>query len=152
MPHNLMGNFQREISYRVSCADQERMLLTATMRDVYHDIVLEVVVRTENLTIQGAQVEFHRAPEPLCPTAAANLEKMVGVVIGKGLTKAISHAMGGSAGCVNLRHLLSGLLPLAMNVKAAAGFNTEREMLDNIKEHLAGACAGYPRPSSHGVA
>jgi hypothetical protein len=30
-----------------------------------------------------------------------------------------------------------------MNVKAAAGYSDEREMLDSIRERLTGSCAGY---------
>jgi hypothetical protein len=51
--------------------------------------------------------------------------------------------LGGSEGCGNLRNLLLGLLPLALNVKAAAGFSDEQEMLDAIHEQLRGTCAGY---------
>lgn len=139
-----MGNFERSINYKISQPGGEQILLTATMRDVYHDILLEVKVRFEDLVITGLNVEFFRAPETLCVNASKRLQNMVGIKIGKGLTKAIMNCMGGSEGCVNLRHLLSGLLPLAMNVKAAAGEKDERVMLDNIRDALAGACSGYP--------
>ena len=49
----------------------------------------------------------------------------------------------GGEGCGNLRVMLLGLLPLAINVKAATGFNDEKAMLDSISERLQGSCAGY---------
>lgn len=144
MKQNMMNSFKRDISYSVSQPDCERILLIATMRDLYHHIVLEVLVQESDLTILAANVDFHKSPEKLCSSVTDNLQKMVGFKIGKGLTRAILNSMGGEHGCVNMRNLLSGLLPLAMNVKAAAGFSDERAMLDNIRENLAGACAGYP--------
>lgn len=141
---NMMVGFKRDISYRVSQPEPGRILLTATMRDVYHDILLEVLVRESDLTILAATVDFSKCPEEQCQSVGSRLEKMVGVTIGKGLTRAIMNAMGGENGCINLRNMLTGLLPLAINVKAAAGFTDERAMLDTIRESLAGACAGYP--------
>ena len=43
-------------------------------------------------------------------------------------------------------NLLQGLLPLALNYRAGAGVNDEREMLDAIHEQLLGTCAGYAAP------
>lgn len=139
-----MGSFQRDVRYHVSQPEPGRMMLTATMRDPYHDILLEILVKESDLTILAATVDFRRCPEELCPKAALRLKKMIGVTIGKGLTRAITNATGGGEGCVNIRNLLSGLLPLAINVKAAAGFTDERAMLDAIREKLAGTCVGYP--------
>lgn len=139
-----MGSFRRDVQYHVSRPEAGKMMLTATMRDSYHDIVLEVLVQESDLTILAATADFYRSPEELCPSVALRLEKMIGVTIGKGLTRAIMSAAGGGEGCVNIRNLLSGLLPLAINVKAAAGYTDERAMLDAIREKLAGTCAGYP--------
>jgi hypothetical protein len=55
-------------------------------------------------------------------------------------------ALGGVTGCGNMRNLLLGLLPLALNLKAAAGIQDERVMLDTIHGQLLGACAGYANP------
>jgi len=51
--------------------------------------------------------------------------------------------------CGNIRNLLLGLLPLALNVRVSAGFTDEREMLDTIHEKLRGTCAGYASEPGH---
>ena len=145
MCDNSMNDFQRDITYRISNSDDGRIRLSATMRDRYHDIVLEVVVNGETLAIEGVVAEFRKCPTAECPNAAERLNHLTGIVIGKGLNKHIIEAMGGEEGCGNLRNLLLGLLPLAINVKAAAGFTDEQAMLDKMSEHMRGACAGYPR-------
>lgn len=144
MSHNLMGAFQRDISYRLQAREDGRIALTATMKDVYHDILIEVLVNGDSLTIEAARVEFRKCPEDYCLNAADRLRLLEGVTIGKGLNKRILEALGGENGCGNLRNMLLGLLPLAMNVKAAAGFDDEEAMMTNIREKLRGTCAGYP--------
>ena len=71
------------------------------------------------------------------------MERMVGFTIGRGLNRKLQETFGGGEGCGNLRLMLLGLLPLAMNVKAAAGIADEQEMLAAIRERLTGSCAGY---------
>jgi hypothetical protein len=75
------------------------------------------------------------------------MERLVGFIIGRGLNRKLQEVFGGGEGCGNLRTMLLGLLPLALNVKAAAGFADEEEMLDSIRERLTGSCAGYARRS-----
>jgi len=151
MSDNLMGNFRRDISFQLCDGENGRILLTGSMRDVYHDILMEVVVNGASLVIESAQVEFRKCPEDECQRAAQRLERLTGVTIGKGLNKKILDALGGGEGCGNLRLLLTGLLPLAMNVKAAEGFDNVEDMMGNIREKLRGSCAGYPEAADSQV-
>lgn len=144
MADNPMSEFRRDISFNVSSLENGRIKLCGTMRDVYHDIVLEVLVNGDTLVIEGAQVEFRKSPEDECINAAGRLQLLVGAVIGRGLNKRILEAVGGEEGCGNLRTILTGLLPLAMNVKAARGFSDENAMMESIRQKLRGTCAGYP--------
>ena len=143
---NAMEEFQRDISYYVLRREDGTILLTATLKDRFHDILMEVVVATETLKVRSAGVDFRKYPSPDCPTVAARMEKLTGLVIGKGLNRKLMELLGGGEGCGNLRNLLLGLLPLAINVKAANGITDEQEMLDMIHNRLVGTCAGYVKP------
>ena len=142
VPH-AMDNFQRDISYHVQRGDDGRIMLTSRLRDCFHDIRMEVLVDFVSLKIVAARVNFVRHPSEDCPTVAVRMERLVGFTIGRGLNRMLQEVFGGGEGCGNLRVMLQGLLPLAMNVKAAAGFTDEQEMLDSIRERLTGSCAGY---------
>ncbi len=144
MPRNLMDRFQRDIRYGISLRDDGRIALTANMKDIYHDILMEVLVNGESLSIEAAQAEFRKCPENECRHAADRLEQLVGVTIGKGLNRKIVEALGGGDGCGNLRNMLLGLLPLAINVKAAEGLGGEQTVMESMREKLTGSCAGYP--------
>jgi hypothetical protein len=117
--------------------------LTATLRDCFHDIELLVLADSGSLEITHVQADFRKSPTTACGNVSVRLQRLVGFVIGKGLNRKLMEVLGGSEGCGNLRNLLLGLLPLAMNVKAGAGISDEMEMLDAIHEQLRGTCAGY---------
>lgn len=139
---NAMEDFKREISYHIQ-REEEQIILTGTLKDRYHDIRMEVLADFESLKISAARVNFVRHPTQNCPNVALHMEQLVGFTIGRGLNRMLQETFGGGEGCGNLRVMLLGLLPLAMNVKAAAGFTDEQEMLDSISERLTGSCAGY---------
>lgn len=140
---NAMEDFKRDISYHVQKGADDQIVLAAHLKDRFHDIRMEVLADFESLKITSARVNFVRHPTEDCPNVAWRMERLVGFTIGKGLNRKLQETFGGSEGCGNLRVMLLGLLPLAMNVKAAAGFVDEQEMLDSIRERLTGSCAGY---------
>lgn len=139
---NAMEDFRRDISYHVQRND-DLIVLTAHLKDRFHDIRMEVLADFASLEITAARVNFVRHPTADCPAVAWRMERLVGFTIGRGLNRKLQEIFGGGEGCGNLRVMLLGLLPLAMNVKAAAGFTDEQEMLDSIRERLVGSCAGY---------
>ena len=142
-PLNAMEDFKRDISYHVLKGDDDQIVLTSRLKDRFHDIRMEVLADFESLAITAARVNFVRHPTEDCPAVALRMEQLVGFVIGRGLNRKLQETFGGGEGCGNLRVMLLGLLPLAMNVKAAAGFTDESEMLASIRERLVGSCAGY---------
>jgi hypothetical protein len=142
-----MEQFQRDLCYRASLG-KDGLHLTATMIDRFHDLALEVIVDLETMTITGATAEFRRSPATFCPNVAAGMGKLVGCVIGRGMNRRLLELFGGDEGCGNIRTILGGLLPLAINVRAARGIEDEEELLDTISRKLAGSCAGYPVPGT----
>ena len=147
---NSMEDFQRDISYRLLKGADGTASLTATMRDRFHDVEVKVVVDAATLEIISASAEFRKSPTAECGDASARLLGLCGFVVGKGLQRKLMEVLGGGEGCGNLRTLLIGLLPLALNLRAAAGITDEKEMLAAIHEQLRGTCAGYQAPPPGG--
>ena len=141
--NNVFEDFQRDISYRIfSC--EGGIALTASMKDVFHDIFIEVRVDADSMRISSAMVNFLQHPTEYCPEIERAMAALVGTVIGKGMSKRLSELFGGSEGCGNIRTMLMGLLPLALNAKAAAGIKDGSELLEKIRKELTGTCIGYP--------
>src|SRR5512144_2417575 len=84
---NTMEDFKRDISYRVLKREGGTIALTATLQDRFHDIVAEVIVDGETLTITSTKAEFRRSPTGDCRNVSASLERLVGFAIGKGLNR-----------------------------------------------------------------
>lgn len=142
-PSNVFEDFTRDLSYRVfRCEDA--IALTATMKDIFHDIFLEVHVDPESMRITSALVNFLQHPSEYCPQIDRAMTELVGTVIGKGMNKKLVEIFGGREGCGNIRTILMGLLPLALNAKAAEGISDQDEMLAKIRKTLTGTCIGYP--------
>lgn len=139
-----MEDFRRDISYRVLYREDGTIALTATLKDRFHDIDAEVVTEGKSLIILSARADYRKAPTAVCRNVSARLERLVGLTVGRGLNRNLAETLGGREGCGNLRNLLMGLLPLALNVRASSGITDEREMLDTIHDQLRGTCAGYP--------
>lgn len=142
-PENAFDDFIRNISYRVFRC-QEGIALNATLKDVFHDIFIEIIVDAENLRILSARVNFLKQPTDYCQQIDKAVSMLVGTVIGKGLNKRLIEIFGGSKGCGNIRTMLMGLLPLSLNAKAARGIKNQNEMLEKISSELTGTCIGYP--------
>lgn len=142
-PANVFDDFKRDISYRVFKEGQE-IALTATMQDIFHDIFLEIRVNPENIMIVSARADFLKYPTDFCAQIDKAMTELIGVVIGKGINKKLVEIFGGSEGCGNIRTLLTGLLPLALNAKAASGAKNQGEFLEKIRKELTGTCIGYP--------
>ncbi len=142
-PINAFDDFKRDISYRVF-RREDTIVLTATMKDVFHDIFLEICVNPEDMRICSALVNFLKQPTDFCQQIDRAMTELVGTVIGKGLNRKLTDLFGGGEGCGNIRTMLMSLLPLALNAKAARGIKDQVEMLRKISKELTGTCVGYP--------
>lgn len=143
MKCNPLEDFQRHIGVSLKKRNDGSALLTGTIQDRYHDIILEVEVVIETQRIQDIRVAFHKAPNSGCDKIAVQLKSLVGMTIGPGMSRRLNETLGGSSGCGNLRNLLMSLLPLSINLSVATGIVDEEEMLDAIRQRLAGTCVGY---------
>jgi Protein of unknown function (DUF2889) len=140
---NLMSDFRRNIELSLVDTAGNATLVTCVMTDKFHDIVLEVTVDNESLVIKEIGLDFRKAPMENCMESGVRLDLLTGVSIGKGLTRRLFEALGGSSGCPNLRNMLLCALPLVLNVRGAEGFSGVTEMMEGLHEQLRGTCAGY---------
>jgi hypothetical protein len=141
-----MEDFQRTISYGVIAGDDGCMTLRSLLQDRFHDIEVNILVDLATLEIVDSRAEFRKAPTSDCINVRERLNLLNGFAIGRGLSRKLTEVFGGPQGCGNLRTMLAGLLPLALNLQACAGIEDEQEVLDAIHAKLIGTCAGYVRP------
>ena len=135
---------QRDIRHTVGTDSNGTIHLSATMRDPYHDMALHITV-SRDLIIDSIELIWHKSPSPHCRDIIRQLKTLEGVLIGHGIVRRVCDTLGGSAGCGNLRSILLGLLPLAINAHAAYGYSDEAEMRAAMDARMRGVCAGFPQ-------
>ena len=78
-----------------------------------HEMWVRVTV-DEDLLIEACEAATDHGPYTICPEAAPNFSRLVGLRIGRGFLKAAAERVGGVAGCTHLRELLQQLGTVAV--------------------------------------
>ncbi|WP_188903312.1 DUF2889 domain-containing protein [Caldovatus sediminis] len=77
-----------------------------------HGMWLRLTV-DEAMLIHDVEAVSDHTPYAVCPAAAANFKRLVGLRIGPGFTRAVRERVGGTAGCTHLREMLGQLATVA---------------------------------------
>lgn len=85
----------------------DRYLIEATLRDEVHDVVVEVEILHPSLEIVAARSEIRNGPfTNVCNLTHANMERLVGMKVGRGFTLEARKAVGGTGGCHRVSELV----------------------------------------------
>jgi len=78
-----------------------------------HGMSMRMTVDAE-LLITAFEASTDYSPYAICPTAAENFGRLVGIRIGRGFLKAAAERVGGTHGCTHLRELLQQMATVAI--------------------------------------
>jgi hypothetical protein len=90
-----------------------------------HDMWLRLTV-DEKMLIHEVEAVSDKTPYVMCPTAAPNFTRLVGMRIKAGFLREATHAVGGTVGCTHLRELLQQMATTAFQTINPA--KAQREM------------------------
>jgi DUF2889 family protein len=93
--------------------------------DPVHDMWLRLTV-DETMHIHAVEAVSDKTPYVMCPTAAPNFTRLIGMRIKAGFLREASHAVGGTVGCTHLRELLQQMATTAFQTINPA--KAQREM------------------------
>jgi len=82
------------------------LLIRATLEDSFFAATVEMEVKVPDLEIASIKGEISRAFNKECQEAIPLLQRVVGLLIGSGVNRAISDLVGGSEGCPRLADLV----------------------------------------------
>ena len=84
-----------------------RFLVAAELRDELHEVCAEVEIVHPSLEIVAARSEVRNGPfTQVCNLTHRNMEKLVGMKIGRGFTLEARNAVGGMGGCHRVSELV----------------------------------------------
>jgi Protein of unknown function (DUF2889) len=77
-----------------------------------HDLWLRLTI-DDTMMIVASEAASDLTPYKMCPTAAPNFSRLVGMRIKAGFLRDANHAVGGTIGCTHLRELLQQMATTA---------------------------------------
>lgn len=81
---------------------------------VYHNMIIELLVSTEAMTIEEVEISLPQLPREDCPAIYNSLDGIKGMQIGRGFSRAIRQMAGGAKGCTHLNTLLLAMAPAVL--------------------------------------
>jgi len=107
-----------------------------------HDMWLRVAIDPD-LVIRECAAAMEATPYDACPMAAPNMQRLVGLKIGKGFIKNAMALLGGGEGCAHLRELLQPIATTAMQSMAVFRMEATRPGEKLTTPALIGSCYAY---------
>lgn len=89
--------------------------------ETVHDMSLTVRVRYPDLTITAVSGSMTEHPYTICPDAVPSLQRLVGLSVVQGFTRAVNERLGRQHGCAHLAALVHAMGP-AIKQGAGAAF------------------------------
>lgn len=127
-------------------SDDDELVVTGSLRDerprggpkwfgvpgprVVHDMRVALRVRHPDLVITSVDGAMDTQPYTICPEALPPLQRLIGVSVAQGFTRAVNERLGRQQGCSHLTALIQAMGPV---IRQAAGVafrdrNTEAVM------------------------
>lgn len=140
--------FDRYKSCHIDQVTEHSLKVTSSMCDSYHEITVVLTVNISDGMIQEAGAEFVRMPDMMCRQTACMMEKLVGVTLGKGITKTARQLVGGRWGCTHLVDLVVEAAKAFLQGQYTIRFrdlNNFQDAKDTVSRELAGTCLYHTR-------
>ena len=122
--------------------------------DALHGMWIRLTVDAE-LNILECEASTDASPYAICPGAAANFSRLVGLKIGIGFNRAVQERVGGVIGCTHLREMLSQIATVAFQTTYEARQAARRDRVAAetasgklpSRPALIGTCLAYAADS-----
>ncbi|MCD6554737.1 MAG: hypothetical protein DRI52_01430 [Chloroflexi bacterium] len=148
-----MDLYQRNINVSVHRMDDDQIMLWSTMLDLDHSIRVQLIIDAANRQIVDASGEMLKVPFSICQQTLANLERLKGLTVKRGIAKEVSAAVGRNTGCVHLVETVMSAVRLVFPFLVGYGSGltdwqqleqlTEEEQIQLGKLFLADTCLAY---------
>ncbi len=144
--------YERNINITVSRQNEKEILTRASMLDLNHHMRVELTIDLRLEMIVNAEARMVKVPYELCQLALANIKKLVGLKIKRGINKKIVDALGRSEGCTHLVDLSMEAVRLSANVMVGLTkvgdewfhpVGSEKEQIARVKPILNNSCLPF---------
>ena len=81
--------------------------------DPVHEMWLRLTI-DDSFTVRAVEAVTEKGPFAICPGAAPNFQKLVGLTMGSGWNRRVREVLGGASGCTHLVELTGPMATTAM--------------------------------------
>lgn len=104
------------------------------MLDLEHSFHLEMIVRTDDWTIEDAEATMGKAPLSPCLAGAEAVGALVGLQVDRGVIRRIHERIGGPRGCAHMAELVTDAVRLLGMIRLGGDTGYWRDAHDDRSE------------------
>ena len=128
---------------------EDTVIARGSILDQVHNIAIELIININTLEILKAEGQMVKVPFPACKPALNNLNKVVGLKLDGGISRNLSHLVGGKQGCIHLSEVTVETIHLAANtifgIKCGGrewreGTLSDEDFWNRVKPKLKNTC------------
>ncbi|RMF94642.1 MAG: DUF2889 domain-containing protein [Candidatus Schekmanbacteria bacterium] len=147
-----MAIFVRNILIDLDEVSPGLMRVSASMKDVVHDIRLTLFATFPEYEIKDVDLQMNETPEKNCPLFKELIGRIRGLKIGRGFNSQIRKLFRGAEGCPTVTGLLTVAAPLVINIswfieKRKLGLS-DSEYLDLKRKMMKDKCIAFSSMNS----
>lgn len=97
-----METLERNINTQVKRLENGNIHVRSSILDLHHSMFFEMEINIDTKEIRSVNADMIKVPYPECKDAYANIHKIVGLRLERGLFKKMAEILGKSTGCTHM--------------------------------------------------
>jgi hypothetical protein len=110
---------------------------------IIHDMRVTLRVRDPDLVITAAAAAMDERPYTLCTDAVAPLQRLVGLSVAQGFTRAVNERLGRAQGCAHLTALIHAMAPVVRQAAGVAFRGTQKPPAPSADLWFVNTCQAW---------
>lgn len=149
-----MQILERNINIQTKKLENDIILVRSSILDLHHSMFFEMTIDLNTREITSVNAEMVKVPYPHCRDALANIQKIVGLKLERGLAKRMAEILGKSSGCTHMLEIAitasrtasyAILNILAEGKKWKDIMATDEARYDVVRSYLDNSCIVFKR-------
>lgn len=149
-----MEILERNINIQTKKLKNGNLLVKSSILDLHHSMFFEMEIDISTRQIESVRADMIKAPYPECKNALANIQKIVGLRLERGLAKRMAEILGKNTGCTHMLEIaITGartasytiLNILAEGKKWKDIMETDEERYEIVRAYLDNSCIVFKR-------
>jgi hypothetical protein len=97
-----MEILERNINIQTKKLKNGNLLVKSSILDLHHSMFFEMEIDISTRQIESVRADMIKVPYPECKNALANIQKIVGLRLERGLAKRMAEILGKNTGCTHM--------------------------------------------------